>query len=71
MLNDGGYSVVDLSDDEMAKLHVRYMVVENRLSPNNLPYSSLYLSNDNRKAKSFPIGSFIPRSLKKGTGFSI
>ncbi|GHM55189.1 hypothetical protein ECZU51_38590 [Escherichia coli] len=26
MLNDGGYSVVDLSDDEMAKLHVRYMV---------------------------------------------
>ncbi|MEN1395585.1 threonine ammonia-lyase, biosynthetic, partial [Pseudomonas aeruginosa] len=25
MLNDGGYSVVDLSDDEMAKLHVRYM----------------------------------------------
>ncbi len=23
MLNDGGYSVVDLSDDEMAKLHVR------------------------------------------------
>ncbi|MGU0043277.1 hypothetical protein ACVXHA_12180 [Escherichia coli] len=24
MLNDGGYSVVDLSDDEMAKLHVRY-----------------------------------------------
>ncbi len=26
LLNDGGYSVVDLSDDEMAKLHVRYMV---------------------------------------------
>ncbi len=26
MLNDGGYSVVNLSDDEMAKLHVRYMV---------------------------------------------
>ncbi len=25
-LCDGGYSVVDLSDDEMAKLHVRYMV---------------------------------------------
>lgn len=25
-LNDGGYNVVDLSDDEMAKLHVRYMV---------------------------------------------
>jgi hypothetical protein len=26
LLHDGGYSVVDLSDDEMAKLHVRYMV---------------------------------------------
>lgn len=26
LLNEGGYSVVDLSDDEMAKLHVRYMV---------------------------------------------
>ncbi|WP_380184463.1 threonine ammonia-lyase, biosynthetic [Kalamiella sp. sgz302252] len=26
MLNEGGYKVVDLSDDEMAKLHVRYMV---------------------------------------------
>ena len=26
LLKDGGYSVVDLSDDEMAKLHVRYMV---------------------------------------------
>lgn len=26
LLNDGGYKVVDLSDDEMAKLHVRYMV---------------------------------------------
>jgi threonine dehydratase len=26
LLNDGGYQVVDLSDDEMAKLHVRYMV---------------------------------------------
>lgn len=26
LLSDGGYSVVDLSDDEMAKLHVRYMV---------------------------------------------
>ena len=26
LLRDGGYSVVDLSDDEMAKLHVRYMV---------------------------------------------
>lgn len=26
LLNDGGYNVVDLSDDEMAKLHVRYMV---------------------------------------------
>ncbi len=25
-LNNGGYEVVDLSDDEMAKLHVRYMV---------------------------------------------
>ncbi|BDH44078.1 L-threonine dehydratase [Salmonella enterica subsp. enterica serovar Choleraesuis] len=25
-LSEGGYSVVDLSDDEMAKLHVRYMV---------------------------------------------
>lgn len=25
-LSTGGYSVVDLSDDEMAKLHVRYMV---------------------------------------------
>ena len=25
-LNEGGYHVVDLSDDEMAKLHVRYMV---------------------------------------------
>lgn len=25
-LNGGGYQVVDLSDDEMAKLHVRYMV---------------------------------------------
>lgn len=25
-LTEGGYSVVDLSDDEMAKLHVRYMV---------------------------------------------
>ena len=26
LLHEGGYSVVDLSDDEMAKLHVRYMV---------------------------------------------
>ncbi len=26
LLNEGGYKVVDLSDDEMAKLHVRYMV---------------------------------------------
>ncbi|MFZ3391489.1 threonine ammonia-lyase, biosynthetic [Buttiauxella gaviniae] len=26
LLNEGGYGVVDLSDDEMAKLHVRYMV---------------------------------------------
>lgn len=26
LLSEGGYSVVDLSDDEMAKLHVRYMV---------------------------------------------
>ncbi len=26
LLQDGGYQVVDLSDDEMAKLHVRYMV---------------------------------------------
>lgn len=26
LLNAGGYGVVDLSDDEMAKLHVRYMV---------------------------------------------
>ncbi|MBD8165508.1 threonine ammonia-lyase, biosynthetic [Erwinia persicina] len=26
LLSDGGYKVVDLSDDEMAKLHVRYMV---------------------------------------------
>lgn len=26
LLNAGGYDVVDLSDDEMAKLHVRYMV---------------------------------------------
>ncbi|MBS0849952.1 threonine ammonia-lyase, biosynthetic [Citrobacter sp. JGM124] len=26
LLSAGGYSVVDLSDDEMAKLHVRYMV---------------------------------------------
>lgn len=26
LLHNGGYSVVDLSDDEMAKLHVRYMV---------------------------------------------
>lgn len=26
LLHKGGYSVVDLSDDEMAKLHVRYMV---------------------------------------------
>lgn len=26
LLAEGGYSVVDLSDDEMAKLHVRYMV---------------------------------------------
>jgi len=26
LLTDGGYQVVDLSDDEMAKLHVRYMV---------------------------------------------
>ena len=26
MLTSGGYDVVDLSDDEMAKLHVRYMV---------------------------------------------
>ncbi|KEY58108.1 threonine ammonia-lyase, biosynthetic [Serratia sp. DD3] len=26
LLNHGGYQVVDLSDDEMAKLHVRYMV---------------------------------------------
>lgn len=25
-LQDKGYQVVDLSDDEMAKLHVRYMV---------------------------------------------
>jgi threonine dehydratase len=25
-LRDGGYPVVDLSDDEMAKLHVRYMI---------------------------------------------
>ena len=25
-LSEGGYQVVDLSDDEMAKLHVRYMV---------------------------------------------
>ena len=25
-LTEGGYQVVDLSDDEMAKLHVRYMV---------------------------------------------
>lgn len=31
-LCDGGYSVVDLSDDEMAKLHVRYMV-GGRLKP--------------------------------------
>lgn len=26
LLSEGGYQVVDLSDDEMAKLHVRYMV---------------------------------------------
>ncbi|WLS81020.1 threonine ammonia-lyase, biosynthetic [Erwinia pyri] len=26
LLDEGGYKVVDLSDDEMAKLHVRYMV---------------------------------------------
>jgi len=26
LLSEGGYKVVDLSDDEMAKLHVRYMV---------------------------------------------
>lgn len=26
LLDEGGYNVVDLSDDEMAKLHVRYMV---------------------------------------------
>ncbi|QBR49952.1 threonine ammonia-lyase, biosynthetic [Erwinia sp. QL-Z3] len=26
LLQEGGYKVVDLSDDEMAKLHVRYMV---------------------------------------------
>ncbi|MGB3253518.1 threonine ammonia-lyase, biosynthetic [Buttiauxella gaviniae] len=26
LLNEGGYGVVDLSDDEIAKLHVRYMV---------------------------------------------
>lgn len=26
MFNDGGYSVVDFFDDEMAKLYVRYMV---------------------------------------------
>ncbi len=26
LLTGGGYKVVDLSDDEMAKLHVRYMV---------------------------------------------
>lgn len=26
LLQNGGYQVVDLSDDEMAKLHVRYMV---------------------------------------------
>ncbi|NDJ55475.1 threonine ammonia-lyase, biosynthetic [Enterobacteriaceae bacterium 4M9] len=26
LLSEGGYSMVDLSDDEMAKLHVRYMV---------------------------------------------
>ncbi|RWR02784.1 threonine dehydratase [[Pantoea] beijingensis] len=26
LLTEGGYKVVDLSDDEMAKLHVRYMV---------------------------------------------
>lgn len=26
LLREGGYQVVDLSDDEMAKLHVRYMV---------------------------------------------
>jgi threonine dehydratase len=26
MLKEGGYSVVDMSDNEMAKLHVRYMV---------------------------------------------
>ena len=44
MLNDGGYSVVDLSDDEMAKLHVRYMVggrpshpLQERLSQLRIP----------------------------------
>jgi threonine dehydratase len=26
LLKDGGYPVVDMSDNEMAKLHVRYMV---------------------------------------------
>lgn len=39
MLNDGGYSVVDLSDDEMAKLHVRYMVGGR---PSNLLQERLY-----------------------------
>lgn len=32
-LRDGGYPVVDLSDDEMAKLHIRYMIGGKPLKP--------------------------------------